>query len=167
MKVYVTRACGHEEQVEVFGTSAQRESKIKWYESTDCKACYAASQHTNETEVTMSYSEYKNNYADCKTKSGSYDAKAKTIVVYVPAKTEETVELEITEEQVAEIIATATGCTADEVKATVIKHGSANLRKFAEQAKDKLVASPDRKNKHENAYVAAIAMADIAEQYGI
>ena len=36
----------------------------------------------------MSYREYKENYADRKTKSGSYDKEEKTIVVYVPKKEE-------------------------------------------------------------------------------
>ena len=42
----------------------------------------------NCEEVVMSYREYKENYADCKTKAGSYDKTEKTIVVYVPKKEE-------------------------------------------------------------------------------
>ena len=42
----------------------------------------------NCEEVRMSYREYKENYADCKTKSGSYDKEEKTIVVYIPKQEE-------------------------------------------------------------------------------
>ena len=42
----------------------------------------------NCEEVEMKYSEYKENYADYKTKSGSYDKETKTIVVYVPKQEE-------------------------------------------------------------------------------
>ena len=42
----------------------------------------------NSEEAELKYSEYKENYADCKTKSGSYDKETKTIVVYVPKQEE-------------------------------------------------------------------------------
>lgn len=77
----VTRACGHEEVVNLYGPNAQREAKIKWLESTVCANCYNAE---GCDEVEMLYREYKENYADCKTKQGSYDRENKTIIVYVP-----------------------------------------------------------------------------------
>jgi hypothetical protein len=83
MKLTVVRACGHEEQVEVFGSAAEREKKIKWYETTDCKQCYAKEQNSGSEEITMKYSEYKNNFSSCKTKPDSYNREDKTIVVYI------------------------------------------------------------------------------------
>lgn len=91
MKYEVTCSCGHTHTVELFGKTSDRERKIKYYETYGvCPDCYKA-QKTAEMakdcdEVVMSYGDYKNYYADCNTKPGSYDSKAKTIVVYVPRK---------------------------------------------------------------------------------
>lgn len=92
MKYTVARACGHEEIVEVYGPNKERECKIKWLERTVCSACYraeleeAAAKECDEVE--MLYREYKQDYADCLTKSGSYDKETKTIIVYVPREHE-------------------------------------------------------------------------------
>lgn len=63
-----------------------------------CPDCYAAEKDAKAAdgcdEVTMSYSEYKNKYADCKTKAGSYNKENKTIVVYVPRKGAEEAKVE-------------------------------------------------------------------------
>lgn len=108
MKEMVTRACGHTEQVEVFGTAAQRENKLNWYKSTVCGTCYKAEQTKNCEAVEMKYGEYKNNYSSCKT--GEYNKATKTIIVYIPceAKEQEMPEeiaetTEITEDVVAEV----------------------------------------------------------------
>ena len=81
MKYTLTRACGHEETVNIYGNAKERENKIKWYESTNCTECWKAE---GCEEVEMAYREYKENFADCKTKKDSYDKDAKTIIVYVP-----------------------------------------------------------------------------------
>lgn len=92
MKEMVKFSCGHIEQKELFGSAAEREKKIAyWGRSCVCSECYRAMQAAEMAEdyeeVVMSYREYKTSeYADCKTKSGSYDAKAKTIIVYVPRR---------------------------------------------------------------------------------
>ncbi len=41
-KYTVTRACGHSEQVDLFGTTSERERKMSWMRKTDCAACYKA-----------------------------------------------------------------------------------------------------------------------------
>jgi hypothetical protein len=55
-----------------------------------CPECYAReqAQKANEgmqiEEVEMHYSEYKNNYSNCKTLPNSYNKETKTIIVLVP-----------------------------------------------------------------------------------
>lgn len=44
MKINVKCSCGHEVEVEVFGSAAERENKIKWYENHVCSECYKAQQ---------------------------------------------------------------------------------------------------------------------------
>ena len=107
-KYYVKHTCGHEVQVELFGKTADRGNKIEWLETTLCPECYARQQAQKENkgmqieEVEMLYSNYKNNYAECKTLSGSYDKKAKTIVVLVPVEeVEEVEEVTLTIEEIA------------------------------------------------------------------
>lgn len=88
-KYDITRKCGCEERVELFGKSTERERKIEYYETQECAACKAKREGLVPAE--MHYSEYKENYASCKT--GEYDKKSKTIIVYVPA-VKEVVEVE-------------------------------------------------------------------------
>ena len=93
MKYDVTFSCGHTETVEIYGKTEDREKKIAYYgKSGLCPECYEKKMNEKKAEnceeVEMKYSEYKENYADCKTKSGSYDKETKTIVVYVPKKEE-------------------------------------------------------------------------------
>lgn len=93
MKYDVTFSCGHTEEVQIYGKTEERERKIKYYgKSGLCSECYKKKMNEeiaeNCEEVVMSYREYKENYADCKTKAGSYDKAEKTIVVYVPKKEE-------------------------------------------------------------------------------
>jgi hypothetical protein len=89
MKYDVKFACGHTGTVELFGKTADRERKISFYEKNClCPDCYKdmkeEEKKLNCMEVEMLYGEYKENYSECTTKAGSYDAKNKTIVVYVP-----------------------------------------------------------------------------------
>lgn len=89
MKYDVKFACGHVHTVELFGTAAERERKIRYYEERGlCPDCYKAQKSqemaAEHDEVEMFYGDYKRDYAGCKTKPGSYNAATKTIVVYVP-----------------------------------------------------------------------------------
>ena len=89
MKYMVKFSCGHTEQVELFGKAADRNKKIEYYEKSGvCPACYADQKEVEKsigcTEVTMSYRQYKTDYSDCKTVSGSYNGNDRTITVYVP-----------------------------------------------------------------------------------
>lgn len=89
MKQSVRFSCGHEATVELFGKNADREKKIDYYKNYGvCPNCYKEQKEIEKSigtaEVEMSYREYKTNYANCKTKAGSYDGIKKTIVVYVP-----------------------------------------------------------------------------------
>lgn len=87
-KYEVNFSCGHTHTVELFGKDSDRQKKIAYYESCGfCSDCYKEMMEKknaeNCVEKTMKYSDYKNNYSECKTKKNSYDASAKTIVVYV------------------------------------------------------------------------------------
>lgn len=89
MKYDVKFACGHVHTVELFGTAAERERKIRYYEERGlCPDCYKAQKSqemaAEHDEVEMFYGDYKRDYAGCKTKPGSYNTATKTIVVYVP-----------------------------------------------------------------------------------
>lgn len=82
-------SCGHEERIELFGRTREREEKIKFFERVgECSVCYKARKNKEAAqgcvEVEMHYGEYKKNYAGCKTKESSYNPDTKTIVVYVP-----------------------------------------------------------------------------------
>lgn len=93
MKTTVERTCGHSETVEVFGSREQRERKIWAYEQHECTECKLKKETANCEAIEMHYSEYKENYASCKT--GEYNKKTKTIIVYVQKKEEiETIEEE-------------------------------------------------------------------------
>lgn len=91
MKTTVERKCGHSETVEVFGSREQRERKIWAYEQHECTECKLKKETANCETIEMHYSEYKENYASCKT--GEYDKKSKTIIVYVPV-VKEVIEVE-------------------------------------------------------------------------
>ena len=69
----------------------------------------------NCEEVVMSYREYKENYADCKTKAGSYDKTEKTIVVYVPKKEEKEEDAKEICQKALEAIVKSKNKTAEEV----------------------------------------------------
>lgn len=114
MKYDVTFSCGHTQEVQIYGKAEERARKIKyWGKSGLCSECYK--KKTNEEksenceEVRMSYREYKENYADCKTKSGSYDKEEKTIVVYIPKQDEK-------EEDSREVFGKALNAALEELK---------------------------------------------------
>jgi len=77
-KYDVTYKCGHTGTVELFGKQTDRDSKLEWYKNTAvCPDCYNAEKYADYEIIEMHYSEYKNNYADNKTVSNSYDKKRK------------------------------------------------------------------------------------------
>lgn len=89
MKYDVKFACGHTSTIELFGKAAERERKIAFYEKNYlCPDCYKdmkeEEKKLNCMKVEMPYREYKESYSEYTTKAGSYDAKNKTIVVYIP-----------------------------------------------------------------------------------
>ena len=97
MKYDVKFACGHTSTIELFGKMADRERRIAFYEKNYlCPDCYKdmkeEEKKMNCIEVEMSYKEYKESYAECVIKAGTYDKKEKTIVVYVPELTTESEE---------------------------------------------------------------------------
>ena len=151
-KYNVKFACGHEEEIELYGPTAERERKIKYFEGHGtCSACYRKEKYGETEEVEMSYREYKENYADCKTKSGSYDKKYKTIVVYVPTTPAAPAEPEPTEEEKLEAIAAETGYPEETVE-KILENGISGIRKWMARDEKALVAAPDPKGRFKNAY---------------
>ena len=136
MKYTVTRACGHEETVELYGPNKERESKIKWLESTVCTACYRAEQDAEAAkkcdEVEMLYREYKQDYAECRTKAGSYNKETKTIIVYVPRKPDPERERQERREQAAEEL-TEAGIPEEQAQAYA-EMGASGVREIVDQA---------------------------------
>lgn len=43
-KYPITHQCGHTETHELFGPGRERDKKISWLKTTDCKACWSAAQ---------------------------------------------------------------------------------------------------------------------------
>ena len=114
MKYDVTFSCGHTEEIQIYGKAEERERKIKYFgKSGLCPECYKQKMNEEKAEsceeVEMKYSEYKENYADCKTKSGSYDKEEKTIVVYLPKQDEK-------EEDSREVFGKALNAALEELK---------------------------------------------------
>lgn len=168
MKVWIKRACGHEEQIEVFGKVSEREYRIKSEEKKTCRECYQAEQYKDCDEVEMTYAEYKKNYANCKTKSGSYDKKNKTIIVYIPkAASEADTDTAEERETVIEKVAAETELPAETLKKIFMVIDADQYLKQAETHADILKANPDKTGKHENAYIAAMTLGRIAQEYGL
>lgn len=89
MKYYIQFSCGHKATVELFGKSADRDKKIRYFEEQGvCPDCYREQKEIERTigrhEVVMPYKEYKEKYPNFPTKNGSYNFVSKTIVVYIP-----------------------------------------------------------------------------------
>lgn len=140
MKYAITRACGHEETVNLFGSSKDRVSRLKWLESTICSRCYRIEQEevaANECdEVEMLYSKYKQEYANCLTKSESYNSEQKTIIVYVPRNMDPEQALRERKKQRLEGL-NALGIT-NETAAAYIAMGATGVRQMVEQAEELL-----------------------------
>lgn len=122
-KYTVTFSCGHEATIELFGKDADRKRKIAYLEESGiCPECYAAAREAEKAEgckeVEMSYSEYKNNYAECDTKKDSYDKKTKTIIVYVPIEPTEEEIVAKAEELVSKYQADPKSMTPEDIKFT-------------------------------------------------
>lgn len=170
MKYWIKRTCGHEEQIEVFGKVSEREYMIKREENKVCRKCYEAEKYADYDEIKMSYAEYKRNYADCKTKSGSYDAKSKTIIVYVPkTPPEEKPETDTIEGRKSAIkkVAEETGLPIEALEKIFMVFDAEQYLKQTESHADILKANPDKTGKYENAYAAAIWLGSIAKKYGL
>lgn len=94
-KYMVNFSCGHAEEKELFGPTKERARKIEWWErECVCSACYREMKEVEMAakfdEVEMLYRDYKNGeFANCKTKPGSYNGEKKTIVVLIPKKEED------------------------------------------------------------------------------
>lgn len=91
-KYDVKFSCGHTETIVLFGKMKDREKKIAWLEKTGlCKECYNRKENErngkDHVEKKMLYKDYKNNFANCEVKRGSYNEEEKTIIVYVPVAT--------------------------------------------------------------------------------
>ncbi|MFA5424766.1 MAG: hypothetical protein WC374_13010 [Phycisphaerae bacterium] len=91
-KYDVKFSCGHTEVKELFGPTKDRYSKIEYWEKYGiCTECYREQKKAEAKieaeknglqEKEVSYKEYKQNYADCKTVPGSYNGETKTIKIY-------------------------------------------------------------------------------------
>ena len=82
-------SCGHTETKELYGKVSIRMERIAYWERWGvCSACYREQKEmeaaANCDEVEMYYGDYKKNYPNCRTKTGSYDGDKKTVIVYVP-----------------------------------------------------------------------------------
>jgi len=170
-KYNVTFSCGHTETKELFGSVRERQKKIAyWEQHGKCTECYEKEKYADCDEVEMSYAEYKRNYADCKTKSGSYDAKSKTIIVYVPKTPQEKQpETDTIEGRKAAIkkVAEETGLPYEALEKIFMVFDAEQYLKQAEAHADTLKASPDKTNKHKNAYIAVVNLGKTAQKYGL
>lgn len=53
MKTTITRVCGHQEGIQVFGKSSERKKKIEWLESQPCAECRAVESAANSKSTGM------------------------------------------------------------------------------------------------------------------
>ena len=90
MKYEVVYSCGHTGTEQIYGSAKDRERKLWWYANRaicpECTKAEAIKAAGDCDQVTMSYRQYKTEYADCKTVPGTYDAAEKIITVLVPKK---------------------------------------------------------------------------------
>ena len=91
MKYDVTFSCGHVEVKELFGKVDDRKKRIEWWErNCVCSECYRVQKEIEASldsdEVEILYRDYKKDYSECRTKSGSWNAEKKTVIVYVTRK---------------------------------------------------------------------------------
>ena len=170
MKYWVKRKCGHEEQIELFGKTSERDYLLEKESHKLCRECYEKEQNKNCNEVEMPYSEYKNNYSNCKTKANSYNKASKTIIVYVPKTPAEskpdTDSIEGRKEAIKKV-ADETGYPYDKLVNDLLNGTADGFRAQVEKYADIFKSNPDKSGKYATAYDAAIALYNVAKKYGL
>ncbi len=172
MKVWIKRACGHEEQIDVFGKQSERCRRVEKEEKKSCRNCYEAGKYTDCDEVKMSYSDYKKNHEGCKTKHDSYDKKEKTIIVYVPknateAKSNAESESIDNRAKIIKKVADEIGLPFEELTKIFMTVSAEQFLKTTEENAEIMKKSKDMTGRYGNAYVAAIEMGETALKYGL
>lgn len=170
-KYNVKFSCGHEETIDLFGPVKERESKIAYFEKRGlCRECYEKEQNANCDVVEMPYSEYKNKYANCKTKANSYDKAKKTIIVYVPKTTSEvkleTGNIEDRKEAIKKV-AEETGYPYEVLEKQFIFLTAERFKSAIDKYADVYKSNNDASGKYATAYDAAIALYNVAKKYGL
>ena len=170
-KYNVKFSCGHEETIDLFGPVKERESKIAYFEKRGlCRECYEKEQNKNCNEVEMPYSEYKNKYANCKTKANSYNKASKTIIVYVPKTPAEskpdTDSIDGRKEAIKKV-AEETGYPYDKLVNDLLAGTAEEFKKQIDKFADILKSNADKSGKYATAYDAAIALYNVAKKYGL
>jgi len=170
-KYNVKFSCGHEETKELFGCERERRAKIEyWEKSGKCTACYEKEKYADHDEIEMPYSEYKNNYSNCKTKANSYNKASKTIIVYVPKTPAEskpdTDSIEGRKEAIKKV-ADETGYPYDKLVNDLLNGTADGFRAQVEKYADIFKSNPDKSGKYATAYDAAIALYNVAKKYGL
>jgi len=170
MKYWIKRTCGHEEQIELFGKTSERDYLLEKESHKLCRECYEKEQNKNCNEVEMPYSEYKNKYANCKTKANSYDKAKKTIIVYVPKTTSEvkpeTGNIEDRKEAIKKV-ADETGYPYEKLENDLLTGTADEFKKQIDKFADILKSNSDKSGKYATAYDAAIALYNVAKKYGL
>ena len=170
MKYWIKRTCGHEEQIELFGKTSERDYLLEKESHKLCHECYEKEQNANCDAVEMSYSEYKNKYANCKTKANSYNKAKKTIIVYVPKTPAEskpdTDSIEGRKEAIKKV-ADETGYPYDKLESDLLTDTADDFKKQIDKFADILKSNADKSGKYTTAYDAAIALYNIAKKYGL
>lgn len=168
-KYQITHTCGHTETHEIFGTNShgERDRKEAWFATTLCSDCYKTAKEADAakdaTEVTMKYSEYKNKYANCTTKSDSYNSTDKTITVYVPKPAPVSATAAAEDEAIIEEMI-AVG--APEVSARkIVRLSSRQLRSNIESSVEKFKAAGAWNADNEKKFGTLVKMADILEAH--
>lgn len=168
MKCEITYYCGHTGTVQIYGSAKEREAKASWYATKVCPDCYKAQNDANAAkgcdEVAMAYRDYKDKYAGCKTKSGSYDSVSKTIIVYVPRAEPDKSAAVSDEEITAELI---TAGATQTMAVGALKLGSKALENNINIVVSNLSRMSDADRKHTESDVAiALNLIDILKKHG-
>lgn len=85
----VNYSCGHSGKIQLIGPGRDRENRLAWLERDglcpDCYKKYLNDKNSQKNyEMKVSYRDYKNKYSAYPTKKDSYDAKEKSIIIYIP-----------------------------------------------------------------------------------
>jgi len=166
-KYWVKRLCGHEEQIEIFGKVTEREFKIKQEEKKVCRYCYETEKYSNYEEIEMSYAEYKKYYSYCKTKTGSYDKKNKTIIVYVPKEYQFNTDTINGRIDAIKKVANETELPYEALENIFFNLDTDQYLKYIEENAEILRTSPDKTGKYKNAYMASLNLVRAAKKYGL